>query len=167
MDAKPSSNQQINFPMIVEACRLIASLQSRNEEQAVAMELKDKLVAEQAHSVLQLKDVNDKLEEKNVELTFKVEKLLEATLRTQRANDASMAKASCSLDLGEEATPEVVSALGRSGPRSRRQVVEAAEAEEKATENPNLLARTIASFPAHLPRIERIVDLPEASSERA
>jgi len=75
MDAKPSSNQQ-PLPDDVEAChRLIASLQSRNEAQAAALELKDKLVAEQAHSVLQLKGVNDQLTEKNVELNLKVDKL--------------------------------------------------------------------------------------------
>ena len=59
MDANPSPNEQ-PLPDDIEAChRLIASLQSRTEQQTVAMqeqaaalELKEKLVQEQAHSVL-------------------------------------------------------------------------------------------------------------------
>ena len=62
MDAKPSSNEQ-PLPGDIEAChRQLARLQSRTEQQAaamqkqaVALELKNKLVQEQAHSVLELK----------------------------------------------------------------------------------------------------------------
>ena len=65
MDANSSSEKQ-PLPGDIEAChRLIASLQSRNEQHAAALELKDKLVQEQAHSVLELKSDNDKLTEKN------------------------------------------------------------------------------------------------------
>ena len=46
-------------------------------EQATALELKDKLVAEQAHSLLELKGHNDKLDEKVVELNLRIEKLLQ------------------------------------------------------------------------------------------
>ena len=68
MDANPSPNEH-PLPDDIEAChRLIASLQSRTEQQTVAMqeqaaalELKEKLVQEQAHSVLELKTINDKL----------------------------------------------------------------------------------------------------------
>ena len=134
MDSKPSLNEQ-PLPGDIEAChRLIASLQSRTEQQAVAMqkqaaalELKDKLVQEQAHSVLELKTVNDKLTEKNVELNLKVEKLLQQLFgrKSERRTDGA---GQLFLDLGLEATPEVVNAL-EEAIREAEQVV--ADADEQ------------------------------------
>jgi len=168
MDAKPSSDQP-PLPDDLEAChRLIASLQSRNQEQAArvqeqaaALELKDKLVSEQAHSVLELKDANDKLEEKNTELTLKVEKLLQQLFgrKSERRTDG---EGQLFLDLGEEATPEVVSAL-EEAIREAEQVV--AEAEEKKSRTPKPPRKNDRKLPEHLPRSERIVDLPEEQRE--
>lgn len=73
------------LPGDIGAChRLIASLLSRNEELTVALELKEKLVQEQASSILELKACNDKLTKQNIDLNLKVEKLLHQ-LRRSRA----------------------------------------------------------------------------------
>ena len=74
-----------------------------------------------------------------------------------------MAKASCFLDLGEEATPEVVSALGRSDPRSRANRRRRRRARRNAS--PSRPRKSDRKFPEHLPRYERIVDLPEDQRE--
>ena len=168
MDANSSSEKQ-PLPGDIEAChRLIASLQSRTEQQTVAMqkqaaalELKDKLVQEQAHSVLELKSDNDKLTEKNVELNLKVEKLLQQLFgrKSERRTDG---EGQLFLDLGLEATPEVVSAL-EEAIREAEQVV--ADADEKKKGKPRRPRKTDRKLPEHLPRSERIVDLPEDRRE--
>lgn len=164
MDSKPSSNEQ-PLPGDIEAChRLIASLQSRTEHQAVvmqkqaaALELKDKLVQEQAHSVLELKTVNDKLTEKNVELNLKVEKLLQQLFgrKSERRTDGA---GQLFLDLGLEATPEVVSALEEAIREAEQVVADADEQKNRKRRGPR---KTDRKLPEHLPRSERIVDLPE------
>ena len=168
MDAKPSSNEQ-PLPGDIEAChRLIARLQSRTEQQAaamqkqaVALELKNKLVQEQAHSVLELKTVNDKLTEKNVELNLKVEKLLQQLFgrKSERRTDGA---GQLFLDLGLEATPEVVSALEEAIREAEQVVADAAEKKNRKRRRPR---KTDRKLPEHLPRSERIVDLPEDRRE--
>lgn len=161
MDAKPSSNKQ-PLPGDIEAChRLIASLQSRTEQQAAALELNEKLVQEQAHSVLELKTVNDKLTEKNVELNLKVEKLLQQLFgrKSERRTDG---EGQLFLDLGLEATTEVVNAL-EEAIREAEQVV--ADADEKKKRKPRRPRKSDRKLPEHLPRSERIVDLPEDRRE--
>jgi len=147
------------LPADLEACQqLIATLQSRVDKQATELSLKDKLVQEQAHSVLQLKASNDKLDEKNIELQLKVEKLLQQLFgrKSERRIDGA---GQLFLDLGEEATPEVVSAL-EEAVREAEQIVESAE-EEKKNRGAKRPGKGDRKFPAHLPRIERIIDLPE------
>ncbi|WDQ17339.1 IS66 family transposase [Rhodopirellula sp. P2] len=147
MDAKRSTNVQP--PNDIESChRIIASLKSQVEEQA--------------HSVLELKSHNDKLEEKNIDLQLKVEKLLQQLFgrRSERRVDGD---GQLFLDLGDEATPEVVSAL-EEAIREAEQVTQDAE-EEKQKRRRKPPAKNDRKFPEHLPRIERIVDLPEARRE--
>tara|TARA_R110002049_G_scaffold46487_1_gene135213 strand:+ start:177120 stop:177971 length:852 start_codon:yes stop_codon:yes gene_type:complete len=161
MDAKEFSGD--GLPDDLEAChRLIATLQSQVDKQATELSLKDKLTQEQAHSVLQLKANNDKLQEKNSELTLKVEKLLQQLFgrKSERRTDG---EGQLYLDLGEEATPEVVSAL-EEAVREAEQVVEAAE-QDKKNRKPNRPRQDDRKFPEHLPRIERIIDLPENQRE--
>ncbi len=161
MDAKKPSVEQL--PDGLEAChRLIATLKLQVEEQTVALELKDKLVTEQAHSVLELKAVKDKLDEKVTELQLKVEKLLQQLFgrKSERRVDG---EGQLFLDLGEEATPEVVSAL-EEAIREAEQVVDEAEQENK-NQKRRRPRKDDRKFPPHLPRIERIVDLPEDQRE--
>lgn len=168
MDANPSPNEQ-PLPDDIEAChRLIASLQSRTEQQTVAMqeqaaalELKEKLVQEQAHSVLELKTINDKLTEKNVELNLKVEKLLQQLFgrKSERRTDG---EGQLFLDLGLEATPEVVSALEEAIREAEQLVADAEEQKNGKRRRPH---KTDRKLPEHLPRSERIVDLPEDRRE--
>lgn len=161
MDETTSKNDRL--PGDLEDChRLIATLQSQVEQQATELTLKEKLAQEQAHSVLQLKADNDKLEEKNTELTLKVEKLLQQLFgrRSERRVDG---EGQLFLDLGEEATPEVISAL-EEAVREAEQVVQTAE-QEKENRKQNRPRKDDRKFPEHLPRTERIVDLPEEQRE--
>ncbi|WDQ16951.1 IS66 family transposase [Rhodopirellula sp. P2] len=138
------------------AAALIASLRKQVEEQAAALERKDKQLTEQAHSVLEVKAVNDKLSEENAELNLKVEKLLRQLFgrKSERRVDS---EGQLFLDLGEEATPEVVSAI-EEAIREAEQIVR--DNEEK-NGKPKPPRKTDRKFPEHLPRSERIVDLPE------
>ncbi len=150
MDAKrpmnvqrPSDSRQLPNDMAALR-RMVARLQSQVEEQA--------------HSVLELKNHNDKLEEKNIDLQLKVDKLLQQLFgrRSERRVDGD---GQLFLDLGDEATPEVVSAL-EEAVREAEQVIEDAE-EEKQKRRVKPPRKGDRKFPDHLPRVERIVDLPE------
>jgi transposase len=165
------------LPNDVDAChQLIARLQSRVGEQAAELEqqaaeleqqnaelsLKDKLIEQQAHSVLELKADHDKLDEKVTELNLTIEKLLKQLYgrRSERRTDAP---GQLMLDLGDEPTPEVVSAL-EDAIREARQIVDDAE-EAKKKRRRNRLVISDRKFPEHLPRYEKIVDLPEDRRE--
>ena len=138
------------------------------EEQANALEekdkqlsLKDKQLEEQAHSVLQVKAEHDKLKEKNTELELRVDKLLQQLFgrKSERRTDG---EGQLYLDLGEEATPEVVNAL-EEAIREAEEVVDQAEAKENGEPKPP--RKTDRKLPEHLPRSERVVDLPEDRRE--
>ena len=155
---------------IADCHRLIAALQRQvqcnqqkielNEktidDQAVQLSLKDKLVEQQAHCVLELKAANDKLDEKLSELNLKIEKLLHQ-LYGRKSERRIGGVGQLLLDLGEEATPEVISAL-EEAIREAEQIVEDAE-EEKKKRRSKRPRKDDRKFPEHLPRIERIVDL--------
>ena len=170
MDARKSSNDSL--PGQLEAChRLIASLQSQVhqqatalDQQATALELKDKLTEEQAHSVVELKADNDKLAQENIELALQVEKLLGQLLgrRSERRIDG---EGQLFLDLCEEASPEVVSAL-EEAIREAQQIVQASDEEQKNRKQNAKPPRTNnRKFPEHLPRVEQIIDLPQEQRE--
>ena len=141
---------------------MIANLQSQVDQQATKLSLKEKLVEEQAHSVLELKSHNDKLGEKNIDLQLKVDKLLQQLFgrRSERRVDGD---GQLFLDLGDEATPEVVSAL-EEAVREAEQVAQDAE-QEKQKRRSKPPRKSDRKFPEHLPRVERIVDLPEDRRE--
>lgn len=147
MDAKRLTDDQL--PCDVEALhRLVASLQSQVEQQA--------------HSVLELKNHNDKLESKNVDLQLRVDKLLQQLFgrRSERRTDG---EGQLFLDLGDETTPEVVSALEEAVREAEQVVDDAEEKQKKRKSKPPV--KNDRKFPEHLPRIERIIDLPEDRRE--
>lgn len=151
------------LPHDLDAChQLIANLQSQLDSQAVELALRNKLVEEQAHSVLELKSDKDRLDEKVTELNLKIEKLLNQLYgrRSERRIDGV---GQLLLDLGQEATPEVVSAL-EEAIRDAEEIVATAseEHQRRRTKRPR---RTDRKFPDHLPRYERVVDLPEDRRE--
>ena len=132
------------------------------EEQATELALKNKVIEEQAHSVLELQSDRDKLGTKVTELNLAVEKL-----RNQVYARRSERRVSCAaqlwLDLGDEATPEVTSALDEAIREAQETVDEAAEARKKRRKKrPKPSDR---KFPEHLPRYETIVDLSEEQRE--
>ena len=160
------------LPNDIDAChRLIAKLQSQVDKRTTELQqhnaqlqqhvtdlsLQDKLVEEQAHSILELKKHNDRLDEKVTELNLKIEKLLHQ-LYGRKSERRIEGAGQLLLDLGEEATPEVVSAL-EEAIREAEQIVSDAEEAKKNRRRRNRPRQDDRKFPEHLPRIERIVDL--------
>ena len=96
------------------------------EKQSVAMEMKDRLIEEQAHSVLEMKADRDQLDRKVGDLQLSVEKLLHQLYgrRSERRLDG---QGQLYLHLGEEPTPEVVSALEAAVDEARGTVEDAEE----------------------------------------
>lgn len=158
------------LPNEIDAChQLIARLQSQvaeqvtaNQQQAIELSLKDKLIEEQAHSVLELKADHDKLDEKVTELNLTIEKLLKQLYgrKSERRIDG---EGQLFLNLGEEPTPEVISAL-EEAIRDAHKIVDEAE-EAKKNRRRNRPANSDRKFPEHLPRYEQIVDLPPERRE--
>ncbi|QDU47887.1 IS66 family transposase [Gimesia panareensis] len=159
-----------SLPHDIQDChRLIVMLQRQVDDgqqtinqQATQLSLKDKLVEEQAHSVLQLKDNQDQLHEKVTELNLTIEKLLKQLYgrKSERRIDGA---GQLLLDLGEEATPEVVSALEEAIRHAEQIARDAAESNRKC--KPRRPRRNDRKFPAHLPRYEKLVDLPKEQRE--
>ncbi|TWU61729.1 IS66 family transposase [Crateriforma conspicua] len=147
----------------MESChRLIASLQAQITQQASELSLQEKLVEEQAHSVLELQAASDKLQERNTELTLRVEQLLQQ-LFGRKSERRVNGEGQLFLDLGEEATLEVVHAL-EEAVLEAEQIVQDAE-QEKQRRGAKRLYRDDRKFPEHLPRTEKTVDLPEEQRE--
>lgn len=155
--------EQVKYQQSIERKQQAIQEEQRTIEQlSIALEIQNKLVEEQAHSVLQLKDNQDKLDLKVIELNLTIEKLLKQLYgrKSERRIDEV---GQLLLDLGEEATPEVVSAL-EEAIRQAEQIVEDAE-QEKGKRGPRRPGKTDRKFPEHLPRYERVIDLPEEQRE--
>lgn len=166
-----------SLPTDTQDChRLIAMLEARVNQtqqtvaqqatelqhQATELAIKNTLVEEQAHSVLHLKDNNDRLDEKVIQLNLTIEKLLNQLYgrKSERRIDGV---GQLLLELGEEVTPEVVSAL-EEAIRDAEQIVEDAE-KDKQKRRPKRPGKDDRKFPEHLPRYERIIDLPDDKRE--
>ena len=164
------------FPEDLQAARaLIAALQAQAKTQAALLaskdnelsvktselSLKDKQLQEQAHSVLEIQADRDKLQTQNVDLELRVEKLLQQLFgrKSERRVDSP---GQLFLDIGEEASPEVVSAL-EDAIHEAQQTVADAEAQRKR--KPKRPRKSDRKFPPHLPRVEQIIDLPPAQCE--
>ena len=157
------------LPEDLQAARaLIATLQAQAKTQAALLEskanelsIKDKQIQEQAHSVLEIQDDRDKLQEKNVDLELRVEKLLQQLFgrKSERRVDSP---GQLLLDIGEEASPEVVSALEDAIHEAQQTV---AEADAQRKRKPKRPRKSDRKFPPHLPRVEQIIDLPPDQRE--
>lgn len=153
MDAKP-------FPNEIQACHaIIAAMQAQLEKQSCELDLNRRLLGEQAQSVLLLKQNKDQLDARVAELNLKIEKLLNQLYgrRSERRIDAV---GQLLLDLGEGATPEVVSAL-EEAIRDAEEIAQSDEQNKKA-QRPRPVRKDDRKFPPHIPRYEVIVDLDEA-----
>jgi len=143
-----------------------ATLLGRKDEQLSIktneLSIKDAQLQEQAHSVLEIQADRAKLQEKNVDLELRVEKLLQQLFgrKSERRVDSP---GQLFLDIGEEATPEVVSAL-EDAIREAQQTVADAQAQRKS--KPKRPRNSDRKFPPHLPRVEQIIDLPAGQRER-
>ena len=164
------------LPEDLQAARaLITTLQAQAKTQAALLEskdnelsvktnelsIKDKQIQEQAHSVLEIQADRDKLQEQNIDLELRVEKLLQQLFgrKSERRVDSP---GQLLLDIGEEASPEVVSAL-EDAIHEAQQTVAQAETQRKG--KPKRPRKSDRKFPPHLPRVEQIIDLPPDQRE--
>ena len=116
---------------------IIAALRSQVERQAVELSVKDHLIEEQAHSVLELKADADKLDERVVELNLIIEKLLKQLYgrQSERRLDG---EGQLFLNFGEAPTPEVVSAWKKRSARHGKSSTTRKKIENRAVaEGPN------------------------------
>ena len=146
----------------VNVCdRTIQQQATELHQKNTELSLKDNLIEEQAHSVLELKADADKLDEKVTELNLTIEKLLKQLYgrKSERRLDG---EGQLFLNFGEEPTPEVVSALEEAIREAQQIVDEAEEGKKKRRRRPK---RGDRKFPEHLPRYEETVDLPEEQRE--
>ncbi len=158
MDEKQLPNDLKTAQAMIAALRLQVDDCDRTiQQQATELSLKDNLIEEQAHSVLELKANADKLDEKVTELNLMIEKLLKQLYgrKSERRLDG---EGQLFLNFGEEPTPEVISALEEAIREARQIVDEAEEAKKQRRRRPK---RGDRKFPEHLPRYEKVVDLPE------
>jgi transposase len=135
---------------------------SELQQQQTQLSLKEKLVEEQAHSIVLLKENHDRLGVKVNELNLKIELLLKQ-LYGRKSERRLVAVGQLLLDLGEEATPEVVNALEEAF-REAERIVEDAN-DKKKNRRPKPPRKSDRKFPEHLPRYEKVVDLPQAQRE--
>jgi transposase len=163
MDSKPLPNDTEALQQLV--ARLQSQLEQRNSElaqQTVELSLRDKLVEQQAHSIIALKTASDSLDKQVIELELKLEKLLKQLYG--RKSERSFHNASqLLLDLGEDATPEVVDAL-EEAIREAEHIVADAEQKQKQR-RARRPGKSDREFPEHLPRVEKIIDIPEEQRE--
>lgn len=144
----------------VDDCdRTIQQQATELHQKNTELSLKDNLIEEQAHSVLELKADADKLDEKVTELNLMIEKLLKQLYgrKSERRLDG---EGQLYLNFGEQPTPEVISAL-EEAIREARQIVDEAD-KEKQQRRRQRPKQSDRKFPEHLPRYEKVVDLPEA-----
>ncbi len=133
-------------------------LQNKNTQ----LSLNEKLIQEQAHSVIELKSNHDQLGQKVTELNLVIEKLLKQLYgrKSERRLDGV---GQLLLSLGEEAAPEVVSALEEAIQEAER-IVDQAD-QEKRKRRGRRPGQDDRKFPEHLPRYEKLVDLAEDQRE--
>ncbi len=139
------------LPNDIDACHALLKGQAvALEQQATELSLRDKLIEEQAHSVLEVKADHDKLDEKVTELNLTIETLLKQLYgrKSERRVDG---EGQLFLNLGEDPTPEVVSALEDAIRDAQETVDDAEEAKKKQKKKrprKSVPEKAIASSPA-------------------
>ena len=146
------------LPNDLSACQaLIAELTARLQEQAEQLAQHEALVAEQAHTVVEIDATRQRLSQENEELKLTVQQLLRRLYgrRSERFVDPSQLLLAFGDDA--EATAEAL----EEAILEAEQVLETSAEQQRAKRRAGPQRGASQQFPAHLPRYEVMVDLPE------
>ena len=147
-----------SLPDDLDAChRLIQQQQAELESQSRQLHSRESFVEEQSRTVVELASAREKLSQENEELKLTVEKLL-ARLYGNRSERFVDGEGQLKFDFGDD-QQAAVEALEEAIAEAEQTIEEAEEkrkARRKARKN-----RRSEQFPEHLPRYEKIVDLPD------
>ena len=150
-------NDGSSLPQDLDAChRLIEQLSSQLEQQARDFESREAFVQEQSRTVVDLEASHQQLCQENEELKLTVRKLMER-LYGRRSERFIADPHQILLDFGDDAEG-AAEALAEAVAEAE-QTLEEARSKRKAKRKQR--RRGNEKFPEHLPRYEKIVDLPE------
>lgn len=151
-------NDGSSLPPELDAChRLIEQLSAERETLAARLQSQDTFVAEQSRTVLDLADSRQQLSQEIEELKLTLRKLMEQ-LYGRRSERFIADPDQLSLDFGDD-TAAAVEALAEAVLEAE-QTLEEVESRRTAKRQKQKRGRD-EKFPAHLPRYEKIIDLPE------
>jgi transposase len=147
-----------SWPQDLNAChRLIEQLSLERDELSSRLQSQDAFTAEQSQTVVALEDSRQKLCEENDELKLTVRKLMDR-LYGRRSERFIADPDQLPLDFGEDEEGAAAEALAEAVLEAER-TIEEVESLRKAKRKPR--RRGSEKFPAHLPRYEKVVDLPD------
>jgi transposase len=126
------------------------------QQQAHDLHSREAFVEEQSRTVVELADARQQLSQENDELKLTVRKLMER-LYAQRSERCVVDPAQLSLDFGDD-TAAAAEALAEAVAEAER-TIEDVESRRRTKRRKQRVRSE--KFPAHLPRYEQIVDLPE------
>lgn len=151
-------NEGSSLPQELDAChRLIEELSSQLQQQAHNLQSREAFAEEQSRTVVDLEASRQQLSEENEELKLTVRKLMDRLYgrRSERfVDDPDQIQ----LDFGDDAAA-VAEALAEAVLEAER-TIEEVESKRTAKRRKRPRPRN-EKFPEHLPRYEKIVDLPE------
>ena len=146
------------MPQELDAChRLIEQLSAEREQLSSRVQSQDAFVHEQSRTVVDLEDLRQQLSQENEELKLTVRKLMER-LYGRRCERFIADPDQLSLDFGDDAAA-AAEALAEAVLEAE-QTLEEVESRRKAKRRKQQRVRD-EKFPKHLPRYEKIIDLPE------
>lgn len=151
-------NEGSSLPQELDAChRLIEQLSAERETLTSRLQSQEAFTAEQSRTVIDLADSRQKLSQEVEELKLTLRKLMER-LYGRRSERFIADPDQLSLDFGDD-TAAAVEALAEAVLEAE-QTLEEVESRRKAKRQKQQRGRD-EKFPAHLPRYEKIVDLPD------
>jgi len=151
-------NNGLSLPQEMDAChRLIEQLSSQLEQQARDLQSREAIVEEQSRTVVDLEASHQQLSQENEELKLTVQKLLERLYGRRRERFIADPN-QLLIDFGDDA--EAATEALAEAVLEAEQTLEEAETKRKARRKQRR-RRQNKKFPEHLPRYEKVVDLPE------
>ena len=147
------------MPRDLDAChRLIEQLAEQREELSSRLQTQDTFSAEQSQTALELEDSRRQLRQENDELKLTLRKLMDR-LHGRRSERFVVDPNQLPLDLGDDEEAAQAEALSEAVLEAERAI---SEVESRLRSQRRKQKRAHGEkFPDHLPRYEKIVDLPE------
>ena len=151
-------NDGSTLPHELDAChRLIEQLTSEREQLSADLESRDAFVQEQSHTVVELAEAREKLAQENDELKLTLRKLMDR-LYGRRSEQFLADPDQLPLEFGDDAE-STAEALAEAVWEAQ-QTLEEVESRRRAKRRQPRRSSS-EKFPEHLPRYEKIVDLPD------